>query len=228
MQPQPPSNSLQFGCRLLLTLALVAGVQLSWAQARRDAVVGAPRHLVWFEDVEKAIQAQQTGEVVWALDLTRDRLTDLPEAILQLPNLRYLMVNRNKLNNLPEWLKELTDLRALMADHNHFRHFPDVLLRMPDLEQVSLGENALTAIPLDIDNMENLRVLSLWGNVVAEFPASLANLLSLQVLDLLHNEMTVDEQEMLRTLLPDVKLNFSEPCDCEFDADFSSYPLKQQ
>ena len=39
------------------------------------------------------------------------------------------------------------------------------------------------------------------------FPASLGNLEQLQILDLLHNEMTVDEQDMLTALLPDVQLN---------------------
>ena len=36
--------------------------------------------------------------------------------------------------------------------------------------------------------------------------------------------MTVDEQNMLTTLLPDVQLNLSEPCNCEFDTGFQSYP----
>ena len=79
---------------------------------------------------------------------------------------------------------------------------------------------------MDIDMMAGLEILSLWGNVLARFPASLGNLEQLQILDLLHNEMTVEEQDMLQALLPDVQLNLSEPCDCEFDTGFTTYPTE--
>ena len=119
-----------------------------------------------------------------------------------------------------------SDLKALVADHNRIQDFPEVLLKMPHVEQLSLGENYLRGIPLDIDMMAGLEILSLWGNVLARFPASLGNLERLQILDLLHNEMTVEEQDMLQALLPDVQLNLSEPCNCEFDAGFTTYPTE--
>lgn len=217
----------------LTRLALV--VVIGWGmesdllgQGRREVVQGVPGDLVWHEDVDEAILAQQQGEVVLALDLTRNRLSDLPEKLKALPDLTYLIVNRNRLRGLPNWLPELTDLKVLLADYNRMEDFPEVLLRMPQLKQLSLGENFLTGIPLDIDNMTSLEILSLWGNVLASFPASLGNLEQLQVLDLLHNEMTVEEQDMLEALLPGVQLNLSEPCDCEFDTGFSTYPIRNQ
>ena len=71
---------------------------------------------------------------------------------------------------------------------------------MPNVEQLSL-EKLPEGIPLDIDMMAGLEILSLWGNVLARFPASLGSLERLQILDLLHNEMTVEEQDMLQALL---------------------------
>lgn len=199
-----------------------------WSQGRREVIPGAPSDLVWYDDVESAVQAQRSGQVILALDLTRQRLSDLPPDLMLLEDLAYLMVNRNRLQGFPGWLEELKDLRVLIADHNRISEFPDVLLRMPQLEQLSLGENFLTGIPLDIDNMASLEILRLWGNVLASFPASLGNLEHLQILDLLHNEMTVDEQNMLEALLPGVQLNLSEPCDCEFDAGFTTYPIRNR
>lgn len=207
---------------------LLFGWASVWSQGRREVIPGAPSDLVWYDDVESAVQAQRSGQVILALDLTRNRLTDLPPDLMLLEDLAYLMVNRNRLQGFPGWLEELKDLRVLIADHNRISEFPDVLLRMPQLEQLSLGENFLTGIPLDIDNMASLEILRLWGNVLASFPASLGNLEHLQILDLLHNEMTVDEQNMLEALLPDVQLNLSEPCDCEFDAGFTTYPIRNR
>ena len=195
-----------------------------FSQTRREVVVDAPTDLVWYDEVERAVQAHRAGNVVLAVDLSRNRLRELPADLMLLTDLTYLIVSRNKLSSLPEWAVEMTDLKAFIADYNRFEEFPEELLRMPHLKQVSLGENFLRAIPLDIDAMADLEILSLWGNVLARFPASLGNLEHLQVLDLLHNEMTVDEQDQLKALLPEVQLNLSEPCNCEFDAGFSTYP----
>ena len=192
------------------------------SQARRDAVVNLPKDAMWFDDVEQAVQAQREGIVVLAIDLSRKRLRELPRDLMLLKDLTYMLVSRNRLQTFPEWLEDLSDLKVVVADHNRFEDFPDILLRMPHLEHISLGENALQGIPIDIDLIKNLKVLSLWGNVLAHFPASLGNLEHLEILDLLHNEMTVDEQDMLKTLLPNVQMNLSEPCNCVFEPEFQN------
>ena len=99
---------------------------------------------------------------------------------------------------------------------------------MPQCGTTEHWENYLRGIPLDIDMMQGLEILSLWGNVLAPFLRLWATLPDLKVLDLLHNEMTVDEQEMLKELLPDVQLNMSQPCNCEFDTGFMTYPTDRR
>ena len=220
-----PSHAYSFVKHVALMVALAWGLQeMSWGQARREVIVDLPADVVWYEDVETAVQAQRNGAVVLALDLSRQRLKDLPPDLMLLEDLTYLLASRNRLDHFPDWLADMTDLQAIVADHNRFRDFPEVLLRMPHLTQISMGDNELQGIPLDIDLITELEVLSLWSNLLASFPASLGNLAQLQILDLLHNEMTVDEQNMLTALLPDVQLNLSEPCNCEFDTSFQSYP----
>ena len=213
--------------RFVLAALLIGGIQeFAWGQARREVIVDLPSDVVWYDDVETAVQAQRNGMVVLALDLSRQRLKDLPPDLMLLEDLTFLLASRNRLDHFPDWLAEMTDLKAVVADHNRFRDFPEVLLRMPHLTQISMGDNELQGIPLDIDLISQLKVLSLWDNVLASFPASLGNLTQLQILDLLHNEMTIEEQDMLTALLPEVQLNFSEPCDCDFDAGFQSFPAE--
>lgn len=221
----PASQAPAMFKRVVAFVLLSWGLQgLTWGQARRAVIVDLPEDVVWFDHLEDALQAQDSGAVVLALDLSRKRLRDLPTELKRLEDLRYLLVNRNRLDRFPDWLADMTDLKAVVADHNRFIDFPEVLLRMPHLTQISMGDNELQGIPLDIDLIADLEVLSLWSNLLASFPASLGNLSQLQILDLLHNEMTVEEQDMLTALLPDVQLNFSEPCDCDFSAGFQSYP----
>ena len=215
-------------CMVLLMLAWVSLPHAGFGQARRDVVQNTPADLVWHDGLEEAQNALANGELVLAIDLSRSRLKSLPEELRQFDDLRYLLLNRNRLRNLPDWLPELGQLQALILDHNRFDEFPEVTLNMPHLEQLSIGENYLRAIPLDIDHIQSLQYLSLWGNVLASFPASLGDLPELKVLDLLHNEMTVDEQEMLRALLPEVQLNMSQPCHCKFETGFSTYPTNRR
>lgn len=214
---------------LILAVVTCLYVPLNGAgQGRRDVVQNSPSDLVWHDSMEEAQDAMANGEIVLAIDLTRSKLKSFPEGLQQFKDLRYLLLNRNRLRDLPDWLPNMGQLRALVLDHNRFDDFPEVLLSMPHLEQLSIGENYLRGIPLDIDNMQGLQYLSLWGNVLASFPASLGDLPNLKVLDLLHNEMTVDEQETLKALLPEVQLNMSQPCNCKFDTGFSSYPTDRR
>ena len=215
-------------CVVLLSVICMSVPLTGAGQARRDVVQNTPVDLVWHDGLEEAEAARSAGELVLAIDLSRNRLKSLPEGLRQFNDLRYLLLNRNRLRELPDWLPELAQLQALILDHNRFDDFPEVLLSMPQLEQLSIGENYLRGIPLDIDHMQGLHYLSLWGNVLASFPASLGDLPNLKVLDLLHNEMTMDEQEMLKELLPEVQLNMSQPCNCKFDTGFSSYPTDRR
>jgi len=189
----------------------------AWGQGRRAAAFDVPLHVVWYDDVDDALEAQAAGMPVLAFDGAKKRWHEVPESVRALTELRYLIVSKNKLHDLPPWLPELANLTVILADHNRMEAFPEVLLRMPSLVQISLGENFIQGIPLDIDALQNLRFLALWGNVLAQFPASLGNLEHLEVLDLIHNDMTVEEQDMVTHLLPDVRVLMSPPCLCAFD-----------
>ena len=222
-------SNIQFDWAIrCLCLGIVSCMSTSevLGQARRDVILNAPQDLEWYDDLNDALEAQKLGQVVLALDLTRQKRTEVPAQLEGLTDLRYLILNRNRLENFPNWMANMKDLEVILADHNRLEEFPEVLLSMPKLRHVSLGENDLREIPLDIDLISQLEVLSLWGNALVLFPASLGNLAHLNTLDLLHNEMSLDEQEALRILLPEVQLILSEPCDCDFEAGFQEYPIR--
>lgn len=210
------SNRRSMSPGLWVVLLLLCGHGSLWGQARRE-VVQAPADVTWWDDLDLALQAQAEGQDVWAFDGSKLKWKEVPTALRELEDLRYLLMSRNKLESLPSWLSSMTDLRVVIADHNRLTYFPDVLLDMPQLVQVSMGENFIDGIPLDIDRMTQLQFLGLWGNVLARFPASLGDLNHLEVLDLLHNDMTEEEQETLKALLPNVRVVMSPPCMCEFE-----------
>ena len=204
------------GWRVGLLLVAMTTCTLAWGQARREGIPGVGAGTVWFDDLNEALTAHRAGTPVVALDLTRHKLQTLPGDLVELSALRVLMLHKNRLNDLPPWLAEMESLEVLLLDQNRFDTFPDVLLRMDRLETLSLGDNFIEEIPLDVDHMASLRHLGLWGNLIGRYPASLGDLPNLRTLDLLHNDMTAEEQELVSSMLPQVKVLMSEPCLCEF------------
>ena len=204
------------GWQVGLLLAAMVTCNVAWGQARREGIPGVVPGTVWFDDFDEALTAHRAGTPVVALDLTRRKLQTLPRDLVELSALRVLMLHKNRLNDLPAWLAEMKTIEVLLLDQNRFDAFPNVLLRMDQLETLSLGDNFIEEIPLDVDHMASLRHLALWGNLIGRYPASLGDLPNLRTLDLLHNDMTAEEQDLVSSMLPQVKVLMSEPCLCEF------------
>jgi len=169
-----------------------------------------------YTDLKEALLLNNAS-AVYRLDLSKKRLREVPEEIAQFVELRELRLDRNKLTALPEFLNQLPHLEIFSAEENELKAFPEAMWHWPALRELHLGNNWIERIPLDIDNLQHLEVLSLWSNVIGSFPASLSELGSLRLLDLLNNDMTIEEQELLRIWLPNVQLDLSPPCRCDFE-----------
>jgi Leucine-rich repeat (LRR) protein len=136
-------------------------------------------------------------EAVTILDLSRNKLANLPTAVLRtLPNLRVLdlshnalvhlptdrlwkadcwpqmtvlRLNNNQLAELPGYVANLTALEELDASRNHIRALPDVW-RVPALRELTLSNNLLSAVPDDIFMLPALVVLRLADNQLTTLP----------------------------------------------------------
>jgi internalin A len=116
----------------------------------------------WGEDEaqRRITRAAQRGEkTLWLKDLG---LTELPEEILQIKDLRALYAQGNHLQQLPRWL----------------------LSGQPLLEILNLSSNSLPEIPDWVGRFRELKQLKLYGNDFTELPSSLASLQKLLILDI--------------------------------------------
>ena len=75
-------------CLVLMTLACLSLSSQAAGQARRDVVQNTPADLVWHDGMEEAQDAVSNGELVLAIDLSRQRLKSLPEEVQQFKDLR--------------------------------------------------------------------------------------------------------------------------------------------
>lgn len=171
-----------------------------------------------YTSIESAQAARAAGQPVYRIDLTKKRLRTFPAALAEWTELREVILDRNKLTRIDEDLSGWAFLERFSAVSNSLEAFPASAMAWTALRELDLGDNTIDSIPLDIDQLGDLRTLKLWSNVIAHYPASLGDLPHLETLDLQYNDMTLEEQELLKLWLPlSVSVNLSAPCRCDFD-----------
>ncbi|MEZ8159210.1 leucine-rich repeat-containing protein kinase family protein [Vibrio splendidus] len=140
-------------------------------------------------------------------------LTEFPLEILELADsLEILDLSGNQLSDLPEELSQLTNLRIIFASNNLFTHLPDVLGTLPKLEMVGfktnqiktvseqslpaqlrwliLTDNAIEVLPSSLGERPQLQKLALAGNKIRVLPDSMENLSNLELVRLSANQLT--------------------------------------
>lgn len=134
------------------------------------------------------LRALRNGECEEARELRiSEGLEVFPEEILELSDtLEILDLSGNRLSDLPESFARLENLRILFLSGNRFTEVPRVLGRMPKLEMVGLKSNAIAHVPDDA-LPERLRWLILTDNRLRELPAALGKRPRLQKLMLAGN-----------------------------------------
>lgn len=119
----------------------------------------------------------------------REGLERFPEEILTLADtLEVLDLSGNRLSELPDGFARLHRLKILFLSGNAFRRLPDVLGRLPALEMVGFKSNLLEDVP-ETALPENLRWLILTDNRLRRLPGSLARRPRLQKLMLAGNRL---------------------------------------
>ncbi|MBN31425.1 MAG: hypothetical protein CL845_05455 [Crocinitomicaceae bacterium] len=171
-----------------------------------------------YKSMERARAARRAGQPIYRIDLTKKRLRDFPSELAEWTELREVILDRNRLTRVDEDLSGWVFLEHFSAVSNKLEAFPASVTSWKALQEINLGDNVIDSIPLDIDQLVELRRLKLWSNVIAHYPTSLGDLPHLEDLDLQYNDMTLDEQELLKSWLPvSVFIKLSAPCRCEFD-----------
>ena len=202
-----PEKSLK--ASIYISIALLLSVSLCQAQ------VLEPDSLKKQKVYHSIEEGEDNPLAVYRLDLSKHKLTSLPDGIFQFPNLQELILDKNKLTSLPAELAQFPYLQILKASQNEIEIIPTAVIELKHLRVLDLGDNLISKIPDDIDHLGTLESLILWDNPVEYYPVSLGDLPALKYLDLLHNQISYDTLDRLKAALPDTRIITSEPCTCQ-------------
>ena len=123
-------------------------------------------------------------------------LTEFSRDIFELADtLEVLNLSGNRLSELPDDLGRLKKLRILFCSDNEFRHVPAVLGECPALGMIAFKANRIETVEDDALS-DSLRWLILTDNRIAVLPASIGRCLKLQKLMLAGNLLSELPEEM--------------------------------
>lgn len=161
-------------------------------------------------------EALKTPEKVYKLSLRKNKLEVFPEDILLLTNLRFLDLSRNKIIEIPPGINKLILLEELRLSRNKIEVIPKEVMQLLNLRGLYLNQNYIAALPVEIGNLIKLETLDLWSNDLVGFPDELEKLKNLKKLDLRVILIDDKEQKRIKELLPNTKIHFSPGCNCGY------------
>ena len=135
--------------------------------------------------IEEAVRTGQTE-----LDLSQNRMKELPVEITKLTNLTKLDLSENQLSKMPVEITQLVNLTALYLGGNQISELPDEVTKLTNLTTLFLSRNQLSKMPVEITQLTNLNRLDMDGNQLSKLPAEMTKLTNLIMLDLSRNQFS--------------------------------------
>ncbi len=140
-----------------------------------------------FSIVEKNTGCSNSIQIVnnqiIGLRLSKSKLREFPEIILELKTLQTLSLDHNELSVLPDSFGILDTLQELNLGANQLTKLPESFGKLKNLEMLWLNDNKLINLPNSFNRLKRLKLLNLNNNRFKTLPDALENLESLYALD---------------------------------------------
>ena len=109
------------------------------------------------------------------IDLSYNKLLELPENLPVFFHLETLILNNNQLTELPSTIHRISKLRKLNLSANKLRELPNNLGALSALERLNVTDNKLKRLPISLGKCDNLVILLASGNRLLEPSQSIGN-----------------------------------------------------
>jgi internalin A len=123
------------------------------------------------------------------LYLSSNQIEEIPDAITQLQNLKRLNLSSNQIDKIPDAIAQLQNLIELNFSSNQIVEIPDAIAQLQNLTELDLSRNQIVKIPDAITQLQNLTRLYFHNNQIVEIPDTIAQLQNLTELVLSGNQI---------------------------------------
>ena len=141
---------------------------------------------------------------VTELDLSNNKMTELPMGLGKLTKLELLVLNTNRLTEVPDVLEKITSLVTL--DLTGSLTDTKGLEKLRQVKRLLIGGNELTEVPDGVEKLTQLKYLSLWNNQLSDL-IGLEKLIALEELNIEYNpDLTKALIDELQKALPNCEI----------------------
>lgn len=134
-------------------------------------------------------EAFKEPKKVYILDVSKEKLKELPQNIDQLVNLQKLLLSENKIKKLPNSFSKLVNLQHLELHKNKLKALPAGFDNLQNLRYLDLADNKFKRIPAVIFKLKNIETLYFFGNKVKKVDPEIVELAKLKTLRLGNNRI---------------------------------------
>lgn len=136
-----------------------------------------------FDSVPKGLEA--ACPVITELNLSFNKLTTLPGFLCLASRLTFLDLRNNQLSDLPEEMAALANVREVNLSFNRFLCIPGVVTSWPALEILFASDNKIAELDVvELQKLKQIAVLDLRNNNILQVPPELGNMRQLRNLQL--------------------------------------------
>ena len=118
------------------------------------------------------------------LDLQWNRIQEIPECLLELPNINELNLSHNDLNDIPEVPEWSASLSVLDLSYNHLTNLPNSAVA-PTLKNLNISNNQFRTVPRCVCSFVGLNTFNIsYNSKIRALPSELGHLKNLLNLNL--------------------------------------------
>lgn len=110
------------------------------------------------------IQVWEEGRLTFLLVDERYIISQLPQSIGNLTELKGLFLSNQNITQVPESIGDLKSLEKLHLDNNRLTILPATIGNLTKLNSLYLQNNRLTNLPMSISKLSGLKTLNVAGN----------------------------------------------------------------
>ena len=160
----------------------------SLEQLRRGELAGISRLDLAADLDEFPREIFDLADSLEVLNLSGNRLTDLPHDLKRLHKIKVLFCSDNPFETLPEALGDCPQLEMVGFKSNRLQHVPAAALP-EQLRWLILTDNRIESLPSELGERPRLQKLMLAGNRLSALPQSMAQLHQLELLRIAANRL---------------------------------------
>ncbi|MEB3251613.1 MAG: leucine-rich repeat-containing protein kinase family protein [Cyanobacteriota bacterium] len=157
-------------------------------QLRRGELSGIRRLNLSADLSDFPVEIFDLADSLEVLDLSNNRLNDLPDDLPRLHKLKRLFLSNNSFETIPQVLSQCSKLSMIAFKGNRIKVFPENALP-PQTRWLILTDNCLEDLPVSLGSLDHLQKLSLAGNQLRNVPQELVNCRQLEFIRLAANQL---------------------------------------